>query len=88
MTKGSLPIVLTAPEQITADPVAVQAILFNPSASTSSFALYDNSGNVVAEANLTVQTPFYIEFPEPIPTVGLVLKAIAAGTIMIYPVNI
>jgi hypothetical protein len=88
VTKGSLPVVISAPEQITVDPVAVQAILFNPSAATSSFALYDNSGNVVAEANFTVQTPFFMEFPEPIPTAGLVLKAITGGVILIYPVNI
>ena len=88
MTKGSLPIVLTVAEQITADPVAVQAILFNPSASTSSFALYDNDNNVVAEANFTAQTPFYMAFSEPIPASGLVLKAITGGTIQVYAVNI
>jgi hypothetical protein len=88
MTKGSLPIVLSAAEVITADPIAVQAVLFNPSAATSSFALYDNNNDVVAEANFTVQTPFFMAFPEPIPTSGLVLKAITGGTIQIYAVNI
>jgi hypothetical protein len=88
MTKGSLPIVLSAAEVITADPIAVQAVLFNPSAATSSFALYDNNNDVVVEANFTVQTPFYMAFPEPISTAGLVLKAITGGTIQIYPVNL
>ena len=88
MIKGSLPIVLTAAEVITADPIAVQAVLFNPSAATSGFVLSDNANDVLAEANLTVQTPFFISFPAPIPVAGLVLKSITGGTIMIYPANL
>ena len=88
MTQGRLPIVVSSAQEITADPISVQAILFNPSAATSSFPLFDNQSNPIAEVNLVTQVPFFIPFPTAIPCVGLSLKAITAGTLMIYPADI
>jgi len=74
MIRGQLPIVVSSAQQITA--------------ATSSFQLDDNQNNVLAELNLTVQTPMFIPFPNPIPCTGLSLKSLTSGTLMIYPADV
>jgi len=88
MTNGRLPIVLSSAQQVTTDSLAVQALLFSPSAGSSSFALYDSQNNQIASCNFTDQEPFYIPFPKPIPCIGLSLKAISSGTLYVYLADI
>lgn len=90
MIKGQLPIVLTAAQQITADPVAIQAIVWYPSSSTDSVNLYDNQDNPVFIGKATTALkPIVLVFPCPISCQGLSLKQISgSNTLLVYPAAI
>lgn len=92
MNKGQLPIVLSSAQQITADIIAVQGVIWIPSAVSHSFQLDDNGNNVLIQASLAaagVLAPYDFWFPEPIECNGLSLKQISGGdTLLIYPAGV
>jgi hypothetical protein len=91
--KGNMPILLTAAEQITVDEVAVQMIIWNPSAAGHTIAIYDNNNNPVFVGSIgsgaSNLAPQVIAFPWSISCSGLVLKQISSGdSVLIYLTNI